>query len=285
MAHTPAKPPRASTTVRTDEIRPDTPAPIAVYSTGKVSSTAFHRMLKNHPPRRAPLYKLHSLRFDNLGAKIAANPNWESEQIVQNLLEARRQLNAIARSGSPDPRGRWRFISMIRDPVATNLSAFFHHHDLWMPGWIERFERAEVSVADMLAIFLAKHNHRAPLEWFDMEYKAVFGIDIHDHPFPHEQGYQILRSELADFFIIRAEDTRRVPISVIENFTGLQGLKLERALEGSKRPYAAMYKAFKDAHPLPAAYVDEIYAHPVSRHFYTTTELATFRAKHLGPNA
>src|SRR4029078_5438744 len=127
------------------------------------------------------------------------------------------QLPTIHRLGR-----RIKVITLIRDPIATNLSGYFYNC-IALPGQLrEAAQQGKPGVMEQLAEnFLAQYPHDVPVTWFDMEMKDVFAIDVFAAPFPKEQGYQIYRSEWADLLLFKLDQLNECAEVAFSSFMNL----------------------------------------------------------------
>jgi len=121
-----------------------------------------------------------------------------------------------------------RIISLVREPLARNLSAYFHNN-----------EKRNLSAAEMHADFLENYYFHYPDVWFETELNRLFDIDIFARDFPTEQGYKIYNENL---MIIRLENLNDVFTDCFEEFTGYKNIQLDyfnsaKSKNGSNRYY------------------------------------------------
>jgi len=166
-------------------------------------------------------------------------------------------------------------ISLTREPVGRNVSAFF-----------QCFERetgvahtdARFSLDDLRSIFLSKYNHDLPLEWFDLNIQANFGIDVFAMPFPQE-GVCVYERSNVQLLVIRSEIADEAKSRAIGAFLGLPAFQLINTNIGEEKDYGGTYRAFKREIKLPTEYVERMCASKYFRHFYGDETRAAVRAK------
>jgi hypothetical protein len=169
-------------------------------------------------------------------------------------------------------------ITLVRDPVAANLSGYFQQN-MWWPR--ELREACEAGTPGCQAAlqerFLSWYPHETPLRWFDMEMKPVFGIDVFSTPFDRERGFQIYEGDFATLLLIKLERLNDVGGRALSEFLRRDQLSLVQANTGGDKWYGALYDEFKRTVPLPAGYLDRMYGSPYALQFYTPEEIARFR--------
>jgi hypothetical protein len=256
--------------------------PLLVYQMGKVGSASVLEALRERLPDRDVLH-VHFLAPEKLAAeermyreRFARSGRIDGHHFVALRLRARLEAS----------RGRrWQIVTLVRDPVARNLSAFFQTLEHAAPELSERIARGEnAGIADALRRQLEATPWwwRDPLEWFDEELRAVFGVDAFAEPFPRERGWQILRAPRADVLLLRMEDLSRVAGEAFGAFLGVTDLALARRNAGDDKPYAAAYRLLSEGTSLDEELLEAIYGGWRIRHFYTDVEIARMRARWSG---
>jgi hypothetical protein len=262
-----------------------------IHQMGKVGSTSIARSLKNVQagvPWR--IYQTHFLSMAGMdfveSRESAAYGGWsEVPRRTKRFLVYSRAISKHLNEGDFYDRS-CKVISLVRDPVATNLSGFFHNLHWWpddlrarcqsgAPGWQQ----------ELLDHFLLHYPHDVPEDWFDMEMKSVFGIDVFASDFDKKTGYRRFDSEKFPLLLLRLEDLDKDMAGVIGDFLNMDGLVLQRSNTGQDKWYAEMYAAFKSAVALPASYLDKVYASSYVNHFYAASEIAAFRKRWEEPES
>lgn len=175
---------------------------------------------------------------------------------------------------------RCKVVSMVRDPIATNVSGFFQNHEWW-----PRELRAECRngspgcIPELTRMFLTNYPHDVPITWFDMEMKPVFGVDVYSSDFPKRKGYKIFDGEFADVLLLKLESLDDCATEAFRTFLGVEGFTLLRANISSEKWYSVLYREFLKHLSLSQSYVEGMYDTIHTRHFYTEDEIDAFRAK------
>jgi hypothetical protein len=174
---------------------------------------------------------------------------------------------------------RAKVITVVRDPVARNISLLFHFIEYYTGCTLP--ELSEMSIEELMHAFLKKVHHGVPLLWFDVELKQVLGIDVYDYPFPHQQGYLTLRRGKIDLLILKLETDDRIKEQAIAEFLNKKDFKLVRANVTASKATGQLYQDFLQQAQLPSWYVEALYRSKYMRHFYTKQEIDNFRARWL----
>lgn len=245
--------------------------PVLVYQMGKVGSRAVFEALAALPVRPPALYHFHEL----CGLDALEQALVQLGDAPARALDFVREAQAVrARFVACDP-WRWKVITLVRDPVARNLSSFFYDITRYIPDFYER----ETSSAELLEAFLTRLDHDTPLAWFEQQAEPLLSLDIYAAPFPREHGYALLHSDRIDWLTLRAEDLATRIAPAMHALLGISGFACAKTNAGEDKPYAAVYQRFLSEAQLPAAYLDRVYGSRLARHFYDAGERELMRRR------
>lgn len=280
---------------------------VCVHQMGKVGSTTVAHTLQRILPGR-PVYQTHVL--SELGV-LRAMESWMESPLAPRLRLADHVVSSIELRARFRPLAaptNWHLISLVREPLGRNVSAFFQNlHKRWIhrlpqaeAGICRRLLRAggaasdavsaeemQLLVDELIVMFRAEYCRRAPDHWFQHEMRDLFQIDVFAEPFPRERGYQTYRAGCANLLLIRLEDLARVfPAAVRQWLDGTdlsaglpEELALETANDGSTKAYADLYRKFLADFRVRPEELDALYGSQVVRHFYSPEESAGFRER------
>lgn len=249
--------------------------PLIIYQMGKVGSETVERSLAVHDLQR-PMFRVHSLVEEHINAGLSgAGVSFENYQ--QRSRHAEHGLYLAKEVARGRQRGHWQVITMVRDPVAQNVSSFFQLIDLFIPN----FAAGELSTAELMQVFLKHYPADSNfINWFDVEMKPSFGIDVFASEFPRQDGYKIYRAPHAELLLMRLEDVDRCAPAAFRDFLKIDDFQILKQNEAKEKKYYQLYKRFKEEAVFPRHYVDAVYASKYARHFYSESELVAFR-QHL----
>jgi hypothetical protein len=261
--------------------------PLLVYQMGKVGSSSITRSLKKVSINR-PIYHLHFMSKDRI-VETEDDRRAFFRTDKYSLLK-RPWLNEFLLKSFNENKGqKWKVISLTREAVARNISAFFENLDVIpledqggyeisshyykIPPTIINHDNQEV----LEELFIKKVNHFSPEQFFDREIKGVLGIDVFTKKFSHSTGFSIYYGEYADLLLLRLEDLDRVAKEAFDKFLGIADLDLKNANVGAKKKYAPLYKEFKKNINLPDTYLNMVYDSLYMQHFYSAEEIDAFK--------
>jgi hypothetical protein len=140
---------------------------------------------------------------------------------------------------------------------------------------------------------LSECSHRDdpdfPLSWFKRHFEYRFGIDVYEKS-PKESGYEIYDPDDSewDCLLIRLEDLSDVGLDALHEYLGVEFPELiydhdadykQREYRFYEQHYRFIYEEFRDTVSLPRRYLERMYEHPHTRHFYSDEEIAGFYEK------
>jgi hypothetical protein len=164
-----------------------------------------------------------------------------------------------------------RLISGVRDPVSWALSAMGRSArvgDQALPG-------DPASLALRIRQILG-----GALHWFEHDY--FVGLNVYEHPYEPNVGWGIAEHGRSRLLLYRLD---RLPElgPVLEDFTGLTGLKLPRVDVSRDSAERRRLEGWLRESPEFEALVREIYRSPYARHFFTPAERAERVDRWLAP--
>lgn len=271
--------------------------PVLIYTMGKVGSSSLEYSLRSAAPELDVLH-LHWLVTENLArdervyreAARRHRGTAAARKFRPRYIWLGRHFSSRVKRDRPDG-SRWDVITLVRDPVARNVSSFFQNLLLFFGyDWAEelRLKAEGTVVAELCELFRASFlqedwvnsgKDSDPLTWFDEELLRTFGVDVFEDEFPKEVGFTILDRPRVRVLLARLEDLDRCVAPAMEQFLGLTGFALHRRNVGLEKGYSSLYRRFVESVEFPKEYLDRLYDSKVSRHFYTEKELAAFRAR------
>lgn len=256
--------------------------PIIIYQPGKVGSSTILASLKQafrSAKMEAPVYHAHHLNnLEQMEAEIKSKfPN------PQRSLEKLAIDKDLRRKIDHDSDQRWNIISLTREPVARTISTVFEMLDVIFPGWKEKYQAGQWDLHEMQDVIVKRYvSGPGQGDWYDTQMKAVFDIDVYAQPFPYPQGFEIYHGKNnSRLLLLRLEDLNRVGQKVVSEFLNLKHFKLVQANVAEDKEYSALYREFKKL-PLPASFLERMYASRYARQFYSDDEIHGFYQKWLG---
>jgi hypothetical protein len=237
---------------------------------GKVGSAAIRDSLNaigiiNYQVHYLDHKKLENLtnRHEKLGMKIPPHILRSKEVLSGNVLNNRGV----------------KIISLMRDPVARNVSAFFQNLETYFP----QTPLSELDSALLIDTFITKYSHRISVDWFKNEFLPVTKIDVCANSVNKTNGCYTFNHENIDVLLIKVEANDEEKVKALKEFLDLPDtFTLLKINIGDEKSYSEKYKEFKSKIKLPKSYLDEMYDSKLICHFYDDDSIAKMRSKWEG---
>jgi hypothetical protein len=245
--------------IRASSSRP----PVVIYQMGKVGSSSIRESLLDHGVW--PVHHVHRLNPDHIDEVRNHREQKgfrERDNIDGRGLVLHRQL--------VEPEHPAKFISVVRDPVSRNVSAFFQN----FVGRDPEEWQNPASLKGFVDAFLEEYNHDVPLTWFKREPAATLGIDVYAKPFPSERGHATFQNDPFELLVLRVGLPDSEKADVIQSFLRMKKFHIRRVNTGKSKSYAEKYQAFKREVELPELYLRQMLDSQYARHFYSPEERA-----------
>ncbi len=265
--------------------------PLLIYQMGKVGSRTVHKSLRALK-LDMPIYHVHHLTRDYIAQKEERTKKYFYIKNKPRHIERSDpwQLRFLRKQIDKGLNGhKWRIVTLVRDPIAVNISTFFHHfREIEVLDSVYRIKSAyfdfetTIKLGDieiLTELFLEKVDHDRPLKYFDRELKSVFGIDVFASKFPKSKGYNVYEEEPANVLLIRLENLNKCAGDAFKEFLNIEGLTLTNTNRGIKKDYNIIYQMFKDSVVLPNTYIDKMYRSKYMQHFYSEEEIKRFKTR------
>jgi hypothetical protein len=258
---------------------------------GKVGSSTVVNTLQSSS-MVTPVLNIHTLEkfFLDRTERIYKSLHSSNKQVPQTLWNQqyiRKNLKRYIK------RKRITIITLVRDPIARNVSHFFQYPNMIINrvdnGYRVKSPRykydqfiTENNVQTLSKFFLEKiDNHERPLVWIDMELKRFFNIDVYASDFPKSKGFKIYRNGSVSALVLKLEKLNETFRDAFYQFLDIEVKQLHKANIGTDKESADLYKQFKRSIKLPETYVHRFYNSKFVNQFYTDAEIREFKARWL----
>lgn len=241
---------------------------VLVYQMGKVASKSIAVSLSRVAGIR--VFHFHLLSPENYPEAERLQRTLTGYLDVSYLIEPSRIVfNGLVRAGH-----KLKIISLVREPIARNISAFFQNLDLLCRT---NLAHTKISLEELMRRFKESNFHHEPLRWFDEEFYGATGIDIYKTQFRYDLGYERLSTEQFDVLIIRHDLSDELKAKLIGELVGIEGFQLTRNNTAETKPYRDCYRMFLKSIRLEKEYVDKMLDSKYTRHFFSPNERERLR--------
>lgn len=260
---------------RVDAALRDHGPPLLIYQMGKVASATLHHSLR--ASAELAVFHVHRMAPPNIERDRAAYARRGITLSPDNALG----LALHERLCGPDTDGPRtgppaRVVTLVREPVGRNVSAFFQNLDRFV-GRPDAHEH--LSVDELRDAFIERFPHDEPLTWFDDEWAPVLGLDPWRYPFAHDRGWQRMTVGRWDLVLMRHDLPDADKLRLLQRAWELPGLEavVEHPVvrnRAADKSYAEAYARFLEQARLPERLVEAAYASRYARHFLRSEERA-----------
>jgi hypothetical protein len=213
--------------------------PVFVFQMGKVASSSIFKSLSEQYPGNV----VHGHDF------YEDHEYWRISRIYDWSIKEKQKTHII---------------SLTREPVGRNISAFFQNFER---DTGVAYAESNHSIDELRTLFLENYDHDIPLEWFQKNIQGNFHIDVYAEPFP-ASGFNTYAQANIRLLVMRSELEDSMKVRAVKDFLGLETFQLANANIGSQKVYAPTYRRFKDEVRLPEAYVQKMCGSTYFNHFY-----------------
>ena len=246
---------------------------ILIHTMAKVGTTTLVKTLYSLN-LKLPIIHTHTLNEENLQYSI------QPQKDIFGQLPDHLQTSLCIQPVIYQKSINWKVITLIRDPIARNISAFFYNIDKqWFPNFYERYANQELPNQEIINKFLREFHHQVPLTWVEKEICSVFNINVYGFDFPKEKGYQIYHNDNIDLLVLKLENLEACYQQAFKEFLGIDIVQLEKANTSEDKKYKDIYKNLNKSLSLPPEYLDQMYISNHVRHFYTEAEIELFKQR------
>lgn len=174
-------------------------------------------------------------------------------------------------------------ISLVREFLRTNISAFFQNidnieHEGWYVGDMQRVQ--SLSANELVKKFRKRHlkQCRVLTDWFS-KFEESAGVPIFDRPFPHELGYTTRTVGRVRLCIVRTENLSH-SMEALGTSIGRDDFTLCTPVHlSADKWYAPLYSAFLEHFKPTAAEIKKYYRNPTMQWFYSPIEIEAMIAQ------
>ena len=258
-----------------------------VCQMGKVASISMDKTLSRFRPTRS-VYHTHFLSDSGIAylkkslAEMKANyekctSRFQKSALVAGILHHNNMIRVSQFLQSFD--GPIDVVTAFRDPVAREVSGVFQTAGVSHPNLLDK-ETGEVvcsqGVINHMENYCANYDeaHCFASSWFDRELKSYFGIDLFEHPFPHDIGYLIVDNGRVRVLVMMFEKIATAFPSGAKEFFDLPFAP--NLLRENVRKNDDQYREVLKSLHFERADIEKIYESKYVRHFYSPEQIQGF---------
>ena len=257
------------------EAQLDRGTPIVVYSAPKTASTAVAAALDRTPGIET--VKVHFLQPEHFWAG-PLQPKVARDGLLRHRAIEQRPSRRLLLDGDRPLR----IVSMVRDPIAFNLSNYTYFGRAY---WMRTFWRSApwVPTQRLIAHFLATFPHESASRWWTHEFARTTGIDPLAEGFDAARGWQRYRRGRFDCLVLRADIADAGKHAALAEWSGTDIAAIERENPNNAQSAPGVYARMKAAIGGQPDYIARMLDLPATRAFFTPAQREAIRARWEGP--
>lgn len=246
--------------------------PIIVHTMAKVGSLSVYNSLQKQKPKTT-LFHTHSLDLNQMQNDI-------DFCFENNRYPGSRSPIAIIHNNILSQQKSFKIITLFRDPVERNISAFFDAFEIY----VGMKPQAYTGNLEHLEYLFHKHlPHRYAIEWFDAHFFNDFQINIYDYTFNAKHGYGTIQQNNIKILIMNCHLKDTFKVKKIGEFCNVSNFKLVNANITAEKQSGNLYKDFKTFIRFDEGYLKTQYNSKYAKHFFTETHRIEAIKKWLKP--
>ena len=178
-----------------------------------------------------------------------------------------------------------KIICPIREPIARDVSVFFHFYIWYLHRRKYPDLLANVDLRELEELFLTDirpygtprlyilSEHQFALNWFDEQFRPLTRIDVYKQPFPIDRKWQIYRRGFTRVLLYRIDLKHSEQTKLISRFLGIKLGEIGLENDGKNKDYAELYSRFRESVKLPEQYIRRMHDSRFAQHFWSPQEL------------
>lgn len=192
-----------------------------------------------------------------------------------------------------------KIISGVREPISREISAFFQFlavSDTFLLDYNYSFEDA-ISLYLLGTVYkgawnndiyirqgcnnylLSNIKYGNEFDWFDLELKKYWNIDVYEEKFNQKQGYKIYKNKNIEVFVYQLEKLSNLE-EELRRFIGQDNFTLHKINTNEEKNYYKLYHDTLDVIKLPQKFFNFYYSQNLYfQHFYSLEDIDNFRKK------
>jgi hypothetical protein len=243
--------------------------PVLVFTMAKVGSLSIYSSIKKQTS--IPCFHIHTL-------SLAECEEAKQVCLSQGILPDSRSPVPILLKKIITPKNPYKIISLFRDPVERNISAFFDAFHYYVGVSAEKYEG---NIESLIDCFHKKLPHDYATLWVQEKFERDTGIDLYAEKFNTKEGHQLYEYENCHVLLINSVIEDRLKRKLVAKFIGNSSFQLTNVNVTEKSNKSKLYKAFKDQIRFDKNYLDRLLQTKYSRHFFSQEEIENSYKKWL----
>jgi len=235
--------------------------PILVYTMAKVGSMSAYSSIKKQT--NIPCFHIHALNLEE--DRLMQQYCFDNEMVPDSRSPIKFIQNKLI-----IPKKKLNVITLFRNPVERNVSAFFDAFELYVGMPISQYKGG---VEPLIQLFHEKLPHLYAIDWFDQKFKRDTGIDVYDYEFNQEEGFQYLSKDNFTVLILNSALSNSIKEAQVGKFIQQDSFILKDVNITAESNRGPLYNEFKNTIRFSRIYLDSLLQSKYSQHFFTKDEI------------
>ncbi|MEX0290290.1 MAG: putative capsular polysaccharide synthesis family protein [Flavobacteriaceae bacterium] len=236
---------------------PGSETPILVFTMAKAASTSVYRSLKHHG--RKQVFHIHSLDESEISAGVA-------KCLKNGIYPGRRSPVGLINRKIVSKRRPFKIISLYRNPIDRNISAFFDAFELFLgvpaqnyPGSLEELEKA----------FHDNISHTYAIDWYGKQFFEGTAINVYELPFNSDEEFTVFKKGHIEVLLMHSEIPNPKKEALIGDFCDIKDFNIIDANITAESNGGKLYKDFRNHIRYTEGYLNSLLDSPYMNHFFS----------------
>ncbi len=235
-------------------------APVLVFTMAKVGSLSVYQSLKKQT--RFAVFHIHGLD------EIEERKNRDLCKVNGEYPGSRTPVFLINRE-IVNREKPYKVISLFRNPIERNLSAFFEAFQIHMGVPAHSYRG---SLEEIETVFHSNLNHNYCKGWFENQFINGTGIDVYKTPFDTQKGHCFIRGDNKEVLLLRSNLDDKLKEELVSDFCKLESFIIKNVNITSAKKEAGLYADFKKHIKFSKEYLESQLETRYVNHFFTEEE-------------
>ena len=241
--------------------------PLLIFTMAKVGSLSVYQSLKK--AGISSVFHIHTLNEQEVQKGI--------KQCFDNgIYPGSRSPVFLLNHALRESTEKVRVVSIFRNPVERNISAFFDAFNFHMGVSPEQYKGDLETIENT---FHKKLQHNYAIDWYDTHFKKALGLDVYQYPFDTQKQHAILSNEKVEVLLMdsRLKDSKKEEL--IKDFCDTPNFQLSNVNVTSQAKHANLYADFKEYIRFRESYLNHQLDSKYASHFFTQGDRQALKNK------
>jgi len=241
--------------------------PLLIFTMAKVGSLSVYQSLKK--AGLTSVFHIHTLNEKEIENGI--------KQCFDNgIYPGSRSPVFLLNKALRDNKQKVKVVSIFRNPVERNISAFFDAFTLHMGVAPEQYKG---DLETIEKVFHKKLQHNYAIDWYDTHFKEALCLDVYQYPFDKQKQFTMLSNDNVEVLLLdsRLNDAKKEEL--IKDFCDTANFQLQNVNVTAQAKHANLYADFKEYIRFRESYLNHQLDSKYASHFFTQEDRQALKNK------